>query len=261
MGYSLKVTEQAEEIAAFLKGFDGFAKKQHIMDAMGIQDTGRPLQSIKCAIDYGFIVRVGVSASTRFIHSSKHTESTEKDYNQSVKDNRAEQKKLWDMKQAQSRKDKRAEAKKERQKKKEATMLADKKQASKLAEAKQKAKKYREDKLIIAKQGKEEEKRIAKLKVMEKARKVKDKKELKAKLKADKLRREKRDLAIAKEEQKEKEHRENFIKSQVERVPPMVKAKFIREDEQERKAAKRNVGIFYWFKAEKNGGDCIGARA
>ena len=255
MGYSLKVTEQAEEIAAFLKGFDGFAKKQHIMDAMGIQDTGRPLQSIKCAIEHGFIFRVGVSASTRFIHSSKYTESTEKDYNQSVKDNRAEQKKLWDMKQAQSRKDKRAAAKKERQKEQE----ANEKQALKVAAAKQKAKRYKEDKTIIAKQAKEEEKRIAKLKAMEKSRKNKEKKELSARLYSEKVKIE-RELTEEMKAAEEEAYKEQAIRLEIESIPPKVKAKFIGHDTEQR-TSHRRIGTFFWFKAEKNGGECIGARA
>ena len=58
----------------------------------------------------------------------------------------------------------------------------------------------------------------------------------------------------------EEAYKEQAIRLEVESMPPKVKAKFIGHDTEQR-TSHRRIGTFFWFKAEKNGGECIGARA
>ena len=112
-----------------------------------------------------------------------------------------------------------------------------------------------------AKAKEEKDKAKAKFKKTQLAAKQKLEKALK--VKADKRREETAELTAKKEVLKlaeEEAHREQLVRLDIDSLPPIAKAKFISHDTEQR-AAHRRIGAFYWFRAEQNGGECIGVNS
>ena len=135
-----------------------------------------------------------------------------------------------------------------------------------IAEAKRKieAKKTESRKQTMkAAEAKRKEERSLAIKEARKERATRRRREqrqrIKSEAKKEKARIE-RELAEEMKAAEEEAYKEQSIRLEVESIPPKVKAKFIGHDTEQR-TSHRRIGAFYWFKAEQNGGECIGARA
>ena len=104
------------------------------------------------------------------------------------------------------------------------------------------------------------EKRKLKTKEAKAERAAKRRREKNQRIKSEAKKEELRLAKVLADEMKlieEEAYKEQAIRLEIESTPKRYKAKFIGHDTEQR-TSHRRIGTFFWFKAEKNGGECIG---
>ena len=221
--YSVDVKGKALEVSVMLTDANELLTKTDINNKVTFTSDGQLRRALECGVNTGLFHRIGSSAATRFVSAKKYSKRLENKHNSDVKKAAKE----------------RLNAKRDKETK-ERQRIAKEVNTEKARAKKQDAKKERARIARIAKR------------YAEKAQK-----EMKEKAEARAIRQQ---LAEEMKVAEEEAYKEQSIRLEVESMPPKVKAKFIGHDTEQR-TSHRRIGTFFWFKAEQNGGECIGARA